>query len=83
MTRAPRSFLVTVYEPPAAVLEDLATGRHEHVADVADLGEHVARALAAGPRSDERAGEDSLLQLRGRGGRLDADDRPPARDDLP
>ena len=49
MTLAPRTFLLTVYESPSAVLEDLATGRHTHVADIAALGEHVAKALAATP----------------------------------
>jgi hypothetical protein len=85
MTTAPRSFLLTVYEPPAAVLEDLATGRREHVADVATVGAQVSRRLAALRGSDERAGQDALLQGDGGGRRLDAelvDERTPAREEL-
>lgn len=85
MASPPRSFLLTVYEPPAAVLEDLATGRREHVADVAAVGGQVTRALAAVRGSDERAGQDALLQGDGRGGGLDAqlvDERAPAGEEL-
>jgi hypothetical protein len=86
MTSPPRSFLLTVYEPPAAVLEDLATGRREHVADVAEVGVQVTRALAAVRGSDERAGQDALLQGDGRGRGLDAqlvDEHSPAGEKLP
>jgi hypothetical protein len=85
MATAPRSFLLTVYEPPAAVLEDLASGRREHVADVATVGAQVSRRLAAPRGSDDRAGEDALVQRDGRGRRLDAefvDERTPAREEL-
>ena len=81
MASAPRSFLLTVYESPAAVLEDLSTGRHQHVADIAALGEHVTRALAAVPGSDGGAGQNALLEGDGRGRGLDAqlvDEHPPA-----
>ena len=85
MASAPRSFLLTVYESPAAVLEDLSTGRHEHVPDLAALGAHVARALAAVPGSDELAGQDAFLQSDGRGPGLDSqlvDERPPTGEEL-
>jgi len=85
MTLAPRSFLLTVYEAPSAVLEDLLTGRREHVADIAGLGDHVAQALAMAPVSDEFAGQDALLEGDGRGRGLDAelvDERPPAGEEL-
>jgi len=72
MASAPRTFLLTVYESPAAVLEDLSTGRRDHVADIAALGAHLARALAAVPGSHERAGQDPLLEGDGRGRGLDA-----------
>jgi hypothetical protein len=86
MIRAPRTFLVTVYEAPSAVLEDLATGRREHVADIAALEEHVSRALAEVPGSDGRAGQDTLLEGDGSGRGLDAelvDERPSAGEKLP
>lgn len=69
MTSAPRSFLLTVYEPQSIVLEDLATGRREHVPEVAALGVQVARALAAVPGSDVRAGQDAVHQSDGRSSR--------------
>jgi hypothetical protein len=80
---APRSFLLTVHEPGSAVLEDLSNGRHEHVADLAALGAHVARWLE---ESDRRAGEDPLVKVDGRLRRLDpelVDERTPAREELP
>jgi hypothetical protein len=85
MTSAPRSFLLTVYESPAAVLEDLSTRQREHVPDIAALGEHVSRALTAAPGSDGRAGQDALLEGDGRGRGLDAqlvDEGPPAGEEL-
>jgi hypothetical protein len=85
MTTAPRSFLLTVYEAPAAVLEELATGRREHIPDVTTVGVQVARRLAPLRGSDERAGQDALLQGDGGGRGLDAelvDERTPAREEL-
>ena len=85
MAQAPRSFLVTVYEPPAAVLQDLSSGRREHVTDVGAVGLQLIRALATTPASDGRAGQHALLKRGGRRGRLDpelVDEHPPAREEL-
>jgi len=77
----PRSFLLTIYGPASAVLEDLSSGRRVRV-DLADLGAQVARWLP----SDQRAREDALLDLDGGRVGLDAElveQDAPAGEELP
>jgi hypothetical protein len=61
MSSARRSFVVTVFEDGrVAVVEDVQTGEHARVDDLADVGAQiaawVAAAAPAGARGDSRPG---------------------------
>lgn len=82
---APRTFLLTVYEPGSGVLEDLETGRRDHVVDGATLAARLAPWLDGG-MSDRSAGEYPCVEFDGRLRRLDpelVDERAAAGEKLP
>ena len=82
---AVRTFLLTVYEPSSAVLEDVRTGRRDHVVDSATLAARLAPWMDAGV-SDWSAREDPCVEFDGRLRRLDpefVDERAAAGEELP